>query len=207
MPWLFGLADSEIGVRRKPFRGRGWSIAALIFIVLWWSLRNAEHAHAIALARSAGMVSEPITKISAEPSIIDPFAWHIVAETKDFYQMIEVHTLHDQVEDRSPDASDVVYKPQVTPAVMAAKQSFLGRVYLDWSMLPVTTDLGNDPIPYETAPLPQPSWHTVEFQDLRFANSSLGTSRARGGNPLGAYAYVGTGNEIEGMFMSGKEQR
>jgi inner membrane protein len=28
-PWLFGLADTEIGVRRTQFRGRGWAIFAL----------------------------------------------------------------------------------------------------------------------------------------------------------------------------------
>ena len=207
MPWLFGLTDREIGVRRKPFRGRGWSIAALVFIVLWWSLRNAEHAHAISLVRSAGIVSEPILKIDAEPAIIDPFAWHVIAETRDFYQTAEVYTLHEEIEDRSPDASDVIYKPEVTPAVMAAKQSWLGRVYLDWSMFPVTTDLGNDPVPYETVSQPQSSWHTVQFQDLRFSNSALGLSGPRRNTPLGAYAYVDMGNEVEGMFMSGKEQR
>jgi inner membrane protein len=207
MPGLFGLADREIGVRRPRFRGRGWSIAVLVFIVLWWSLRNAEHAHAISLVRAANVVSEPILKIDAEPSIIDPFAWHVVAETKDFYQTAEVHTLHDEIEDRSPDASDIIYKPPATPAVMAAKQSLLGRVYLGWSMFPVTTDLGDDPIPYETAPLPQPNGHTVEFQDLRFSHQALRLSGPRGSNPLGAYVYTGPGNEVEGMFMSGKEQK
>ena len=30
MPWVLGLADREIGARRKRFRGRGWAIFALI---------------------------------------------------------------------------------------------------------------------------------------------------------------------------------
>jgi inner membrane protein len=207
MPWLFGLADREIGVRRTRFGGRGWSIAALVFIVLWWSLRNAEHAHAISLVRSAGVVSEPIARIDAEPSIVDPFTWHVIAETRDFYQITEVHTLHDQIEDRSPDASDLTYKPPVTAAVLAAKQSWLGRTYLDWSMFPIVTDLGSDPVPYDTAPPPQSSWHTIQFQDLRFANRALGLNGPRSGTPLGAYVYVGPRNEVEGMFMSGKEQK
>ena len=207
MPWLFGLADSEIGARRKPFRGRGWSIAALVFIVLWWSLRNAEHAHAISLVRASGVVSQPIDQIDAEPYPIDPFAWHVIAETHDYYQTSEVHTLHDEIEDRSPDASDMLYKPEVTPAVKAAKLSWLGQVYLGWSQFPLTTDLGNDPVPYDAAPLPQSGWHTVEFQDLRFAYPALGLGGARSRNPLGAYVYVGAGNEVEGMFMSGKEQK
>jgi inner membrane protein len=198
MPWIFGLADREIGARRPMFRGRGWSIAALIFIVLWWSLRNAEHAHAVELVRSGGLVSEPITHINAEPSIANPFSWRVIAETHDFYQVTEVHTLHDEVDS---DSAATLYKPQVTSAVAAAKQAWLGRVYLDWAEFPLVTDLGN--VPAENAPPPQPGWHTVEFQDLRF-NRNL--SMSDGSNPLAAWVYVGPGNEIEAMFMSGHQQ-
>jgi inner membrane protein len=196
MPWIFGLADREIGARRILFRGRGWSIAALIFILLWWSLRNAEHAHAIELVHNGGFVSEPITRIDAEPSIIDPFAWRVIAETHDDYWITEVHTLHDDVQS---DTASIIYKPQVTPAVAAAKQSYLGRVYLDWAKFPLVTDMGNAPIP--NAWTPQSGWHTVQFQDLRFGNPGSDS------NPLGAWAYIGPGNEVEAMFMSGHEQK
>ena len=43
MPWLLGLADREIGVRRKPFRGRGWAIFALTGMGLLWFWRWVEH--------------------------------------------------------------------------------------------------------------------------------------------------------------------
>ena len=198
MPWLFGLADREIGARRPVFRGRGWSIAALIFIVLWWALRNAEHAHAIELVRNGGSVSEPITRINAEPSIVNPFSWRVIAETHDFYQVTEVHTLHDQIDS---DTAATIYKPQVTPAVAVAKQSWVGRVYLGWALFPVVTDLGN--VPAGNAPPPEPGWHTVEFQDLRFDRNPGATD---GSNPLAAWAYIGPGNEVEAMFMSGHEQ-
>jgi inner membrane protein len=198
-PWLFGLADREIGARRTLFRGRGWSIAALIFIVLWWSLRNAEHAHAIELVRNGGFVSETISRIDAEPSIANPFTWRVIAETRDFYQVIGVETLHNQVES---DTAAIIYKPQVTPAVAAAKQSWLGRVYLDWSQFPVVTDLGN--VPAEDAPPPLRGWRTVEFQDLRVdRNPGVNTG---GENPLAAWAYIGPRNQVEAMFMSGHEQ-
>lgn len=197
MPWLFGLTDREIGARRTPFRGRGWSIAALIFIVLWWSLRNAEHAHAIELVRNGGFVGEPITRVAAEPSIIDPFSWKVIAETHDYYQITQVGTLHNDVQ---TDTASTIYKPQVTPAVSAAKQSWLGRVYLDWSMFPVVTDVGSAPA--GNAAPPQPGWHTVHFQDLRFDNIG-----SEGRNPLEAWAYIGAGDEVEAMFMSGMEQK
>jgi inner membrane protein len=197
MPWLFGLTDREIGARKTPFRGRGWSIAALIFIVLWWSLRNAEHAHAIELIRNSGTVSEQITRIDAEPAMIDPFAWRVIAETRDYYQIIEVHTLHDEI---GSDTAATIYKPQVTPAVSAAKQSWLGRVYLDWSQFPLVTDVGNAAA--DDAPAPPPGWHTVQFQDLRFDDPQI-----PGRDPLSAWAYIGPLNEVEAMFMSGHEQK
>ena len=34
VPWLLGLADREIGARRKAFRGRGWAIFALTGMVV-----------------------------------------------------------------------------------------------------------------------------------------------------------------------------
>jgi len=205
LPWIFGLADREIGARRPLFRGRAWSIAALVFIVLWWSLRNAEKAHAIELVRNSSIVADRIVKIDAEPYPINPFRWHVVAETRDYYQTADVHTLHDDVEsDRS---TDITFKPQVTPAVAAAKQSWLGRVYLDWSEFPLVTDVGNDPI--AGAPPPQPSWHTVEFDDMRFGYSAFGegSSPNPGRNPLGGAVYVGPGGEVEGLFMGGREQK
>jgi inner membrane protein len=205
MPWIFGLADREIGARRPRFRGRAWSIAALVFIVLWWSLRNAEKARAIELVRVSGVVTDPISKIDAEPYPINPFAWHVVAETADYYQTAEVHTRSDDVQ--SDRLTNITHKPRVTPAVAAAKQSWLGRDYLDWSEFPLITDLGNAPI--DGAPPPQPNWRTVEFDDMRFSYSAFGegTSRNPGRNPLGGSIYIGPGGEVEGIYMGGREQK
>lgn len=196
MPWIFGLADREIGARRTVFRGRGWSIAMLLFIVCWWGLRKVEHDRAIALVQASGAVRDAVTCIDAEPSIVNPFAWRVIAETGAYYQVVGVSTLHGEVQ---TDTGSTIYKPEVTPAVAAAKQSWLGRVYLDWSMFPVTTDVGNSP--EGNAPLPQPGWHTVQFEDLRFFDPGTGAT------PLSAWAYVGPGNEIEAMYMSGHEQK
>jgi inner membrane protein len=205
LPSLFGLADREIGARQPLFRGRAWSIAALVFIVFWWSLRNAEKAHAIELVRNSSVIAAPIAKIDAEPYPFSPFRWHVVAETRDYYQTAEVQTRHDDVQS---DSSNITYKPPVTPAVSAAKQSWLGRIYLDWSEFPLVTDLGTN-APIADAPDPQPGWHTVEFDDMRFGYSAFGegSSHSPGRNPLGGFAYIGPGNEVEGIFMGGREQK
>lgn len=207
MPWLLGLTDKEIGARRKIFRGRSWAISALVFMVLLWTLRNAEHAHAIAVVKAAdGITGEPILRVAAEPYPVDPFLWHMIIQTKDYYQTATVHTLNDQVD---TDAyADTVYKSPVTPAVTAAKRCWLGRVYLDWSKYPVVTDLGAVQPPGSNIPPPQPGWHTVEFRDMRFGYSSFSTSPQPGTKvPLSGWVYVGPEQQIEGIFMGGREQK
>jgi inner membrane protein len=203
MPWLLCLADREIGAKKKPFRGRGWAITALALIAVWWGVRNAEHAHALELVRNGTYTREALIRTAAEPHIIDPFAWHVILETPDYYQTAEVETIGDRVE---TDYADVIYKSPVSPAVAAAKQSYLGRVYLSWSTWPVTEDRGPVQAPGANF-APKPDWHTVEFEDLRFSHGALtATRRDDNDPPLSGWVYVDPQNEIEGMFMSGKEQ-
>jgi inner membrane protein len=199
IPGILSLADREIGARKKPFRGRAWAIAGLVFLVVWWGLRNAERGHALELVRTGSYTREPLIRSAAEPHMLDPFQWRVIMETEDYYQTAEVHTIGDQV--TTDESADVIYKAPVTAAVAAAKESYLGRVYLDWSKWPVVEDLGTVPIPGAEAP--QPGWHTVEFQDLRFGYRPMGTTEP----PLGGWVYVGRGGEIEGMYMAGHEQK
>jgi inner membrane protein len=131
---------------------------------------------------------------------LDPFRWRAILETEDYFQTAEVRTIGDRVE--TDDYADVIYKTPVTPAVAAAKQSYLGRGYLDWGRWAVVEDLGMVRAPGAEAP--QPGWHTVEFQDLRFGYGPLGKGRE---SPLRGWVYVGANGEIEGIFMQGHEQR
>lgn len=211
MPALFGLADREMGARRQPFRGRGWAIAALVFVVAMYTVRNAEHRRALGLMREANIV-EPVLRVAAEPYPVNPFRWHGIAETADFYQSGSIDTRADTVETDSSD--NVLYKPPVTMATLAAKRSWLGHVYLDWSSWPLVTDLGRQPAPgYEAArdgkgglPEPLPDWHTVEFRDLRFSYSVMFLGNAKT-PPLTGWVYLGPGEEVEAMLLNGREQK
>ncbi len=199
VPGILGLADREIGARKKLFRGRAWAIAALVFMVLYWGLRNAERGHALELVRTGSYTREPLIRAAAEPHILDPFQWRVIMETQDYFQTAEVRTIGDQVV--TDDYADVIYKTPVTPAVEAAKESYLGRVYLDWGKWAVVEDLGTVTAPGADAP--RAGWHTVEFQDLRFGYRPMGTTEPT----LGGWVYVGPGGEIEGMYMDGREQK
>lgn len=204
LPSIFGLVDREMTRKRPLFAGRGLPTAALVCMALLWALRNAEHAHALSLARTgaldAGPLSgEPLVRVGAEPYPLDPFHWHVIAETQNRYESADVHTLTDTVEQDA----DPIAKPAVTPAVAAAKQSRLGRVYLNWSSWPLTIDLGAEPIPGTDTP--QPNWHTVRFTDMRFDYSRLGLG-SNDSPVLAGWVYVDALGQIETEVMNGRVQ-
>lgn len=207
MPWLLGLADREIGARRKPFRGRGWAIFALISFAALAGLRWWQHDEAIALARDAAITLDPIERIAAEPYWVNPFHWHVLVETPDYYQTAEVNTWAGSV-DTDPKL-DTVYKPADTPAVEAAKRTYLGSVYMDWSRWPVVRDMGQEPAPGMDPPQLPPgrTWTTVRFSDLRFHYSRFGSRATGDRSPLTGWVYVVDGHEDAGEAMSGREER
>jgi inner membrane protein len=69
-------------------------------------------------------------------------------------------------------------------------------------------DLGQEPVQGMDPPQlpPNRQWTTVEFTDLRFDYSYLGTGRTTGRNPLGAAVYIVDGHEDAGEAMNGREQ-
>jgi len=58
----------------------------------------------------------------------------------------------------------VHYKPEETPVTLAAKKTYLGRVYLSWAQYPLieTEQLENDPVDNTRAA------YVVRFRDLRY---------------------------------------
>ncbi len=207
MPWVLSLTDREIGARRKPFRGRGWAIFALAAMTALGCWRWAEHAQALATIQNTNIASVPITRIAAEPYPVNPFRWHEILETADFYQTAEIDTLTGSIE--SDPHRDVVYKPADTPAVEAAKQTLLGRVYLDWGTWAVVHDVGQEPVDGLAPPNLPPgrTWTTVEFTDLRFDYAFLATRSPAGRAPLGGWIYIVDGREDAGEIMNGRVQR
>ena len=207
IPWLLGLADREIGARRQPFRGQGWAIFALAGVVVLGCWRWAEHAQALAMLANANIASEPVVRMAAEPYPVNPFRWHAILETADFYQTAEINTLTGSIQ--SDPLRDVLYKPADTPAVEAAKRTLLGRVYLDWGTWAVVRDMGQEPAPGMDPPKlpPNRAWTTVEFTDLRFDYPFIGTHSATTRSPLADWVYVVDGWQDAGESMDGREQR
>lgn len=175
-PALAGMVTEEIGEARRPFRGRGGAIAALVCLALAIFVRHVEHRRAVNALESLTYRGQDPMRVSAYPSAWNPFAWRGVAETQDFFEMLPVNAFSGDVD---PDKQAVVrYKPEETPATLAAKNSRLGRVYLDWAQYPLV----------EEAPRAEGNERLVQFQDLRFA--ALTDLRGRGAAVLAGHVAL-----------------
>jgi len=169
LPALFSLINDEIGVRRKGPQGRLAATLALAGVVALWGVRDYEHRRAVnALEARVYEGAEP-KRASAYPSWINPFRWYGVVETQNFFATTLVDS---SVPDVDPEGQmRIRYKPQETPVTLAAKKSYLGRVYLDWAKYPIT----------ETEEIQSPPGYIVRFTDLRFDDPGR-----RGRSPLSA---------------------
>jgi inner membrane protein len=207
LPWLLGLTDREIGARRTRFRGRGWAIFALTGMAALWAWRWTEQSQARAMLENTQLTTATVTRMAVEPYPINPFRWHAILETPGFYQTAEVDT-HTSAIDSDPQ-TDVLFKPEDTLAVEAAKRTSLGRVYLDWGTWAVVRDLGQQPIAGVDPPQLPPgrTWTTVEFTDLRFAYAFLGAGRARPPSGLSGRVYIIDNRDDGGESMAGREQK
>ncbi len=197
VPPLFSLIDREVGTRPRGPRGRVAAALALIGVALLWGVRDFEHRRALAaLSVRTYQGAEPL-RVSAYPALSDPFRWYGVVETPAFFVLAPVNSLGPEVD---PDGELTIrYKPEETPITLAAKRSYLGRVYLSWAQYPIS----------ETEILSAPEkGYIVEFEDLRFAQlpSLLGRGRQRR-SALGAGVELDQNLHVVGdMFGMGEKR-
>ncbi len=158
LPALFGLINQEVGARSKGPGGRGGAIVALVCVVAIWGYRDFEHRRALNAMSAVTYNGVAATRIAAYPYVINPYRWHGVVETIDFFQTLAVDSSKPEVDPRGDVRT--FYKSEETPASRAAKASYWGRVYLDWAVFPFveTQTLEGDPKGF-----------LVNFQDLRYA--------------------------------------
>jgi inner membrane protein len=187
LPSLFLLINEEVsshgqGPHAKP-PGRLAATLALIGVFMYWGISDYEHRRALAALQSRNYQQADALRISAYPYMTNPFRWYAVAETQNFFATMNVDSLN--FSSMSPEVDpesrmQIQYKPEETPVTLAAKNSYLGRVYLSWAQYPVTeaeernSDTGSTRAAY-----------VVRFRDLRYAypGSSARTS-------LGAIVFL-----------------
>lgn len=194
VPSLFGLIDREIGARRHGPRGRVAATLALAGIVLMWGLRDYEHRRAVQALEARTYNGVDPLRASAYPKWIDPFHWDGVVETPALFALAPVDSLAPEVD---PEGSmEIRYKPEETPVTLAAKNSYIGRVFLDWAQYPIT----------ETETLQPPEkGYIVLFQDLRYAGIPRSLTRGRGG--LSKAVQLDQNLHVVGDVYEGKEEK
>ena len=172
VPVFFGLIDKEIGARGRGPRGQVAATLALVGIVMMWGVRDYEHRRAVNALRARTYNGADPLRASAYPKWIDPFHWYGVVETPAFFALASVDSLAPEVD---PEGSlEIRYKPEETPVTLAAKNSYIGRAFLDWAQYPIA----------ETEMLQPPQQGSIVlFEDLRYAGipRSMTGRRSRGG--------------------------
>jgi inner membrane protein len=168
LPSLFRLINEEIGLRRKGPHGRLAAIVALCGVVALWGVRDYEHRRAVSALEARQYEGVDPIRVSAYPYWFNPFRWHGVVETQNFFATMLVDSAGPDV-DRGGQMR-IRYKPEETAATLAAKKSSLGRVFLDWAKYPLT----------ETEQV-EDGGYVIRFVDLRF-----GYPESAGRNPLSA---------------------
>jgi inner membrane protein len=162
VPALFSLINQEIGARQKGPPGRFAATVALLGVFAYWGLSDYQHRRALSALEARTYQGIDAVRISAYSYPLNPFRWYGVAETPAFFTMMDVSSLGPEVDPEG--RMQIRYKPEETPATLAAKQTYLGRVYLSWAQYPIT----------ETETLPvDPGDNTraaylVRFRDLRY---------------------------------------
>ncbi len=157
LPWLFALVGQEIGARQKGPRGRGAAIAALLFIVALWSVRDYQHRRALAAMDAYQIHGESARQVAAFPYMINPFHWAGVAETSTAYVSMNVNSLRPEVDPGN--RAQTYYKPENTAITQAARNTDLGRAYVEWARFPL--------VEAEHITTPDPA-ELVHFTDVRF---------------------------------------
>jgi inner membrane protein len=154
LPALFSLINDEIGVRRKGPPGRLAAVVALLGVVLVWGVRDYEHRRAVNALKARLYDGADPVRVSAYPYWLNPFRWYGVVETQNFFATMLVDSSAPEVDPEG--RMRIRQKPEETPVTLAAKRSYLGRVYLDWAKYPIT----------ETEPVG--TGYFVRFRDLRY---------------------------------------
>jgi inner membrane protein len=155
LPSLFALIGEEVGARRERLQGRLGATLALGAVVALWGVRDYEHRRAVAALEARQYENANPVRVMAGPYWVNPFRWSGLVETQDFFATASVTTWDVEVDPN--DQMQIWRKPEQTPVTIAAKKSYLGRVYLDWARYPLT----------ETEPLAD-GGYVVKFKDLRF---------------------------------------
>ncbi len=183
-----GLVLPELFSRGKPLpRGRTAAVLTLIAIGSMYAVRDHEHREAVHELEAMHFNLSTSTRVSAYPYFWTVFRWYAVAETKDLFATSDIDSRSGKLDMKE---LRFFYKKPETPATLAAKRSYAGRVYLDWAQYPWVTEnvSGEDAV--------------VHFKDLRYDYP-----RMRGGSTLSCTVELDRNLNIVGESFGARKQQ
>jgi inner membrane protein len=182
-----GLVLPAIFSRHQPLpRGRRFAVVALLCVAGLYIARDHEHREAILAVQQQRFNPAAPLRVSAYPYYWNIFRWYAVAETPDFFATSDINSRSGELDNRE---LEMFSKPRETPVTLAAKKSYLGRVYLDWAQYPLVTETQSGE-----------GW-TVHFRDLRYDYPSL-----RGRITLSCSVELNSSLQVVREFFGSREQ-
>ena len=153
-PLLGRLVSAEIGA--KPGAGRGLALFALAFIPVYDFGRYLIHQRALETLNSRVYKGGPPIRVAAFPlSAGDPFEWSGWVERPEFVMRFSMNLLAEF----DPTNGAVIYKPEPSPALDAARQAFIIRKFLEFAQYPL----------WQVTPMADPEGaRRVDVRDWRF---------------------------------------
>lgn len=134
-PMLGRMVSAEMGAR--PGSGRVAAMLALGFLTAYDGGRSLLHARALETLNSRLYDDAPPARLAAFPEAANPFAWGAVVETISSYKLYDLNLL----DNFDPGDAQVVYKPEPSPAIQAARATRTFRVFLPFCEFPLWTVL------------------------------------------------------------------
>ena len=114
-------------------------------MVVLWCWRWAEQAQARAMLENIQVTSAPVTRMALEPYPVNPYRWHAILETADFYQTAEINTwTGTSTATRSATSST---NPPTLPPWKPPNRPCSDRSTSTGERWAVVRDLGQEPVP------------------------------------------------------------
>jgi len=160
-PLLGRLVSSEIGA--QPGSGRGMAIFALSFLLVYDFGRALAHQRAVEILNARVYQGGPPLRAAAFPSsAVNPFAWNGWVERPEFAMNFRMNIL----DPFDPAEGMVIYKPDPSPAIGAARRASAFEGFLKFAQFPL----------WQVIPVANPEGaHEVEVRDWRFPFTARAT--------------------------------
>jgi inner membrane protein len=160
-PLLGRLVSAEIGA--KPGAGRGLALFALAFMLAYDFGRYLMHQRALDILNSRVYQGGAPVRVAAFPiSSGNPFEWSGWVERPGFVMRFSI----DVLDEFDPTNGAIIYQPESSPTLDAARQAFPVRHFLNFAQYPL----------WRVTPMADPEGaRRVDVRDWRFSFTASAT--------------------------------